>query len=541
MTASVAARSGSTPGSGKDAEGQGKELSIEPLIEALSDEADGVRGGAAASLRTSGSPKAVGPLINGLKDEEDWIRETCARSLGALRAQEAIPPLYEIAINTSESESLRYAAAGALEQIAGQRPRIRKKGPPSLRFVCLAIVISFVPVAIGVFVCDPGLWRQVCMWPGCPLFLGVVIWALSQLPETLAPSKERKAFLQAAANLPDATTLNTSSQETEPPPSATTGDAPSQETENRPSHDKAHEATPGYFVKTKADGKIQGPFSDKQLKGLAGQGKLKPGHLISKNKKAWHQASTVKGLSFPSEKAAADARSLDRPAPGPFKGKEAAHYLQEVAFEIKTTAVAPPKGQMDAERQAFLPRLDEGRARAVKFRRDWMANAESQFAAQGFAGMAAAAFTDPIDEVIPGWWSLAVIFDYNNMDSSYGIQAFQAFFGRVGPADLHGPMTLHFGDLIQFDTFCALMLRTKSLADVAHVANQLGPGFDYVGLQPHPVRFLRADKSDGHLIARTFSLPISAELRGGCAYPDSQAGVDWIVDEAVKGTAWKKK
>jgi len=227
--------------------------------------------------------------------------------------------------------------------------------------------------------------------------------------------------------------------------------------------------------------------------------------------------------------------------PGKSDEKQAVQYLRQVAFEIKSTGVASPSGDVCAEAQAFLPRLDEARKRAARFRQNWMADAERQFAAQGFAGMAAATFKDPVAEVLPGWFSLAVVFDYDKMDSSYGIQAFQAFFSRVGPAEFRASAVAHFGDLIQFDTYCALLLRTKSAASLAYVAQRLGGDVEAPGLLPAPIRFLHADRRDGHLIARTFSLPISAELRPPSVAPDAKAGVDWIIEEAVKNTPWKQR
>ena len=222
-------------------------------------------------------------------------------------------------------------------------------------------------------------------------------------------------------------------------------------------------------------------------------------------------------------------------------GKQGVHYLREVAFEIKPTGVAPPSGDVGEEAQAFLPRLDEARKRAARFRQNWMADAERQFAAQGFAGMAAATFKDPVDEALSGWFSLAVLFDYDKMDSSYGIQAFHAFFSRVFPTDFRASAVAHFGDLIEFDTYCALLLRTKSAASLAYVARRLGGDFEAPGLLPAPIRFLHASKRDGHLIPRTFSLPISAELRPPSVTPDAKAGVDWIIEESVKNTQWKNK
>jgi hypothetical protein len=194
---------------------------------------------------------------------------------------------------------------------------------------------------------------------------------------------------------------------------------------------------------------------------------------------------------------------------------------------------------MNEERKAFLPRLDAGRNQAVRFRQDWKRNAEQQMAAQGFAGMAGALFKDPVDETLPGWFSLALLFDSAKMDSSYGVQAFQPFFARVSPASLHDVLVSHFWDLIQFDSYCAILFRSKTLSDLAHIAKQFGPDFNATGLLPHSTRFLRAGKADGHLIARTFSLPTFAQFRNGVVHPDAQAGAGWIMEEAIKDTGWR--
>ena len=61
----------------------------------------------------------------------------------------------------------------------------------------------------------------------------------------------------------------------------------------------------GFFVKTRADAKVQGPYSSEHLRQLAKQGKLKPRHLVSQDQETWYRVSTVKGLSCAGEKTAA--------------------------------------------------------------------------------------------------------------------------------------------------------------------------------------------------------------------------------------------
>jgi hypothetical protein len=53
-----------------------------------------------------------------------------------------------------------------------------------------------------------------------------------------------------------------------------------------------------FYVKTKPDGKEQGPFNSIQLKKLVDQGKLKPRHLISQDHEKWTKAAKIKGLGL---------------------------------------------------------------------------------------------------------------------------------------------------------------------------------------------------------------------------------------------------
>ena len=54
-----------------------------------------------------------------------------------------------------------------------------------------------------------------------------------------------------------------------------------------------------YFVKTKRDGRTQGPFTPEQLKALAAGGKLKPHYLVSRDQKKWYIAKNIRDLPAP--------------------------------------------------------------------------------------------------------------------------------------------------------------------------------------------------------------------------------------------------
>lgn len=51
-----------------------------------------------------------------------------------------------------------------------------------------------------------------------------------------------------------------------------------------------------YYVKTRKDGRTQGPFTADQLKALAAGGKLKPHYLVSKDGETWYLAQNIQDL-----------------------------------------------------------------------------------------------------------------------------------------------------------------------------------------------------------------------------------------------------
>lgn len=232
-----------------------------------------------------------------------------------------------------------------------------------------------------------------------------------------------------------------------------------------------------------------------------------------------------------------------------FGGKKAAiRYLERVAFDFTLGAGLPPKGSYDYESNRFRNQvqgdfcwsLSEASMRATKFREDWLRNMEGQAAVQGYPGVISNIAKDPVDCYSPDWFALAILFDYEKMDSSYGVQVLNTFFKRVDPMALSKRTIIaHFGDLIKFGTFCSIMLKAQSPIDLALVASKFGPDFNSVGLVPHTIRFLYSNRIDGNIIARIFSLPIVAVLLKGDVYPDPKAGVNWIMEEAIKETNWK--
>jgi len=84
-----------------------------------------------------------------------------------------------------------------------------------------------------------------------------------------------------------------------------------------------------FHIKTSENGKVQGPFSSAQLKKLAGQGKLRPEHLVSANGGAsWHPATRVADLEFPSATSTPRLSPPPLPPPLPEDGPDGKSVVQ---------------------------------------------------------------------------------------------------------------------------------------------------------------------------------------------------------------------
>jgi len=96
----------------------GDERAVEPLINALKDEDSDVRWKAAEALVKIGEP-AVEPLIHALKDEDSDVRAAAAMALGKIGDERAVVPLTEAL--EDESYQVREAAKKALADIQKQK------------------------------------------------------------------------------------------------------------------------------------------------------------------------------------------------------------------------------------------------------------------------------------------------------------------------------------------------------------------------------------------------------------------------------------
>ncbi|MCC7566068.1 MAG: HEAT repeat domain-containing protein [Methanomicrobiaceae archaeon] len=100
---------------------------VRPLIEALGDEDDDIRGAAAGALVQIGAP-AVDPLLAALESGSKWVRLYAAGALGFIGDPRAIDPLRQRA-SSDEDADIRSVAEDAIEKIR-RRGAVEEAVPP---------------------------------------------------------------------------------------------------------------------------------------------------------------------------------------------------------------------------------------------------------------------------------------------------------------------------------------------------------------------------------------------------------------------------
>ena len=111
------------------------EPAVEPLIQALKDEDDGVRWSAAEALGEIKDARAVKPLVKALKDKYWYVRKQAAYALGDIGDARAVEPLIE-ALKDDEEE-VREAAKWNLGKFKAKKstkkkPERKRKVKPSV-------------------------------------------------------------------------------------------------------------------------------------------------------------------------------------------------------------------------------------------------------------------------------------------------------------------------------------------------------------------------------------------------------------------------
>ncbi len=114
----------------------------------------------------------------------------------------------------------------------------------------------------------------------------------------------------------------------------------------------------------------------------------------------------------------------------------------------------------------------------------------------------------------------------------------KSFCKQVDAAKLSTEAVIHFGVLLGIENIFTVFVRCKNPAFIQYVADRFGADAEAEGLMPHEIRFISASKTDGHLIPRTFSLPIIARLFRGKLAPDPKGGIVSIAGDIAEGTSW---
>ena len=199
--------------------------------------------------------------------------------------------------------------------------------------------------------------------------------------------------------------------------------------------------------------------------------------------------------------------------------------LSNLAFLITEDGIKAPSGRITGLRQWLLDTLNFARPRVPGVYR---------FLEHHFDYPQV-----PIEQPLPGWQSLAVLFNAEKMDAFCEKEMMREFFRKIDSLRLAGEVGIYAGHLAGTWELAAIALRSVSEDNLAFVSSCLGRDCNAVGLMPFPIRFLRAE-NDGRLIPRAFALVFRGTLRDGAF---TQAGGCWeknlLTDVDLIGTTWR--
>jgi hypothetical protein len=273
---------------------------------------------------------------------------------------------------------------------------------------------------------------------------------------------------------------------------------------------------PEFYVKTKPGGKVQGPFTGAQLRKLKAQGRLRANHLVSKDRERWSPCGRVKGLGFAEG--------------GASKKHDTPQTIDTLAYTLAEDDVRMPSGPVSSEETEFCDMLRSACAAGRDARDDFMTTMEEQLGARPL---------EPVDDPRPDCASLAILFDYSQMECMYGQEALGYFLSRVKPQMLSENVVLHFGDLIGADgPYCGIVTIFRKKKTAAVIAGHFKATQNEHGILPHNKRFLLAAQDDANRIARTFSFPLIGMLKKGKVHPQKGDQSFLLTPEVIGTTEW---
>ena len=161
------------------------------------------------------------------------------------------------------------------------------------------------------------------------------------------------------------------------------------------------------------------------------------------------------------------------------------------AFLVTKSEIIPPGGRLSARQQALLEELNFARPR-VPGRRVCVKHHYNYPA-------------DPAEDELPGWASVAILFDADAMGDRCATDMMLTFFREVDPGDLAGELGIYAGYFAGSRRLAGIVARSERPENLAIIAGRLGDDCAADGLLPVSCRFLEA-RGDGNLIPRAFAL-----------------------------------
>ncbi len=205
-------------------------------------------------------------------------------------------------------------------------------------------------------------------------------------------------------------------------------------------------------------------------------------------------------------------------------------FIKSISFTLSRDGwFDVPEASEDEQQVEFLPQLDSGREAGEELRMQF--KTIQPLVEQEF---------DPLDTPLKDYHSLAILFNRDFLGEDVGKELLMIFLNRVKPDCFRQKVGIHAGPMVGFQNLAAVVARGPNAKDMEHIARQFGPGLDMDYLLPYNLRFLRADKDDGNLLQRTFSIAHELTLSGGIAIPAAGAVVAKKVEEEdIKPTGWQ--
>jgi len=210
-------------------------------------------------------------------------------------------------------------------------------------------------------------------------------------------------------------------------------------------------------------------------------------------------------------------------APGEPVAREGAIHPR--AFLVTESEIIPPGGRLTARQQSLLEALNFARPR-VPGRRVCVKHHYNYPA-------------DPAEDELPGWASVAILFDADAMGDCCAKEMMLTFFREIDPGELTGELGIYAGYFAGSRRLAGIVARSEHSENLAIIAGRFGDDCAADGLLPVSCRFLEA-RGDGNLIPRAFALMQRGTMRDGTF---TQVGDTWeklrIEQSDLNNTPWR--